>query len=148
MFFARKEKLRGTVFFFLGVILVFLKWPFFGVVIELFGFIDLFGYLFAYRRCHFNLFSARDFMPVVISFLRRMPIVSFWRFGRDVLNFHIDWKYFKHARHISNSRQTPWISTQASSVKHFLYQILASMEHIIIIQNLSVADSFMSRCKK
>ncbi|KAH6571752.1 hypothetical protein BASA50_001660 [Batrachochytrium salamandrivorans] len=59
-FFSRKEKIRGTVCFFLGVILVFLKWPFVGVCIELFGFINLFG----------------DFLPVVISFLRRLPIIG------------------------------------------------------------------------
>ena len=42
-FFARKEKLRGTVCFFGGILLVFVKWPFVGMVVETFGFLNLFG---------------------------------------------------------------------------------------------------------
>ena len=42
-FFARKQKLRGTVCFFGGVLLVFFKWPFIGVIVETFGFLNLFG---------------------------------------------------------------------------------------------------------
>ncbi|XJO73027.1 hypothetical protein BDV3_004069 [Batrachochytrium dendrobatidis] len=45
-FFSRSEKIRGTVCFFLGIVLVFIKWPFVGVCIELFGFINLFGQVF------------------------------------------------------------------------------------------------------
>jgi hypothetical protein len=44
LFFSRKEKIRGTVCFFLGITLVFLKWTFFGMIIEIFGFISLFAY--------------------------------------------------------------------------------------------------------
>jgi Got1/Sft2-like family len=43
-FFSRKEKVRGTVCFLGGVVLVLLKWPFVGVIIEAFGFVNLFGY--------------------------------------------------------------------------------------------------------
>jgi hypothetical protein len=43
-FFMRKEKIRGTLCFFIGVFLVFLKYAFIGVVIEVFGFVNLFGY--------------------------------------------------------------------------------------------------------
>lgn len=42
-FFARKQKIRGTVCFFGGVLLVFLKWPFIGMIVETFGFLNLFG---------------------------------------------------------------------------------------------------------
>lgn len=42
-FFARKEKMRGTICFFLGVILVFVKMPFVGMCVEFFGFLNLFG---------------------------------------------------------------------------------------------------------
>ena len=42
-FFARKNKLRGTLCFLGGILLVFLKWPFFGVILETFGFLNLFG---------------------------------------------------------------------------------------------------------
>ena len=43
-FFARKQKLRGTVCFIGGILLVFFKWPFIGMLIETFGFLNLFGY--------------------------------------------------------------------------------------------------------
>lgn len=75
LFFSRKEKLRGTVCFFLGIVLVFIRvrrplckplslfdttaiadllrptsislsqWPFVGVCIEAFGFLNLFGFV-------------------------------------------------------------------------------------------------------
>jgi Got1/Sft2-like family len=42
-FFARKNKLRGTACFLGGIALVFLKWPTIGVLVEMFGFLNLFG---------------------------------------------------------------------------------------------------------
>ena len=45
-FFARKQKLRGTVCFIGGILLVFFKWPFVGVLVETFGFLNLFGYVY------------------------------------------------------------------------------------------------------
>lgn len=42
-FFARKQKLRGTACFLGGILLVFFKWPFIGVIVEFFGFLNLFG---------------------------------------------------------------------------------------------------------
>ncbi|KAF4621335.1 hypothetical protein D9613_000549 [Agrocybe pediades] len=59
-FFARKQKLRGTVCFIGGILLVFFKRPFIGMVIETFGFLNLFG----------------DFFPVVITFLRQLPFIG------------------------------------------------------------------------
>ncbi|TPX37168.1 hypothetical protein SmJEL517_g00892 [Synchytrium microbalum] len=59
-FFMRKNKLRGTVCFLGGILLVFIKWPMIGMVVELFGFVNLFG----------------DFFPVVIGFLRRLPFIG------------------------------------------------------------------------
>ena len=43
-FFARKQKIRGTVCFFGGVLLVFFKRPFIGMIVETFGFLNLFGH--------------------------------------------------------------------------------------------------------
>ena len=45
-FFARKQKLRGTICFFGGILLVFFKWPFVGIIVETFGFLNLFGYVY------------------------------------------------------------------------------------------------------
>ncbi|KAF8556323.1 Got1-domain-containing protein [Imleria badia] len=59
-FFARKQKLRGTICFLGGVLLVFFKYPFIGMVVETFGFLNLFG----------------DFFPVVLTFLRQLPFVG------------------------------------------------------------------------
>lgn len=59
-FFSRKEKIRGTFAFLGGIMIVFLKYPFIGMTIEAFGFINLFG----------------DFFPVVIGFLRKLPIIG------------------------------------------------------------------------
>ncbi|KAF9168424.1 Golgi Transport [Actinomortierella ambigua] len=59
-FFTRRQKRRGTICFFVGILLIFFKWPFIGMFIEFFGFINLFG----------------DFFPVVIGFLRRLPVIG------------------------------------------------------------------------
>jgi len=59
-FFARKEKLRGTICFIGGILMVFFKWPFFGMIVETFGFLNLFG----------------DFFPVVITFMRQLPFIG------------------------------------------------------------------------
>ncbi|KAK9895437.1 Got1-domain-containing protein [Cystobasidium minutum MCA 4210] len=59
-FFARRNKLRGTACFMGGILLVFLRYPFWGMLIEMFGFLNLFG----------------DFFPVVITFMRQLPIIG------------------------------------------------------------------------
>ncbi|KAH9961485.1 vesicle transport protein [Russula dissimulans] len=64
-FFARKNKLRGTACFLGGILLVFLKWPTIGVLVEMFGFLNLFG----------------DFFPVILTFLRQLPFIG------QLLNF-------------------------------------------------------------
>jgi len=59
-FFARKQKIRGTACFIGGILLVFLKWPFVGMIVETFGFLNLFG----------------DFFPVILTFLRQLPFIG------------------------------------------------------------------------
>ncbi|KAI0301084.1 putative GOT1-membrane protein required for ER to Golgi transport [Multifurca ochricompacta] len=59
-FFSRKNKLRGTACFLGGILLVFLKWPTVGVLVEMFGFLNLFG----------------DFFPVILTFLRQLPFIG------------------------------------------------------------------------
>ncbi|KAG8998010.1 Golgi Transport [Tulasnella sp. JGI-2019a] len=56
-FFARKQKIRGSLCFFGGILLVFCKWPIIGMLVEVFGFLNLFG----------------DFFPVIVTFLRQVP---------------------------------------------------------------------------
>jgi len=59
-FFARKNKLRGSICFLGGIFLVFIRYTFWGMLIEGFGFLNLFG----------------DFFPVVFTFLRQFPIIG------------------------------------------------------------------------
>ena len=59
-FFARKHKLRGTICFLGGIVLIFLKWPVVGICVEVFGIINLFG----------------DFFPVVLGFSRQLPFIG------------------------------------------------------------------------
>ena len=42
-FFFQRRKWKGTLCFFLGILLVFIRHPVIGVAVEAFGFINLFG---------------------------------------------------------------------------------------------------------
>ncbi|KAJ1925833.1 Golgi Transport [Tieghemiomyces parasiticus] len=42
-FFTRPGKIRGSLCFFFGILLVLVKWPIIGLLVETFGFINLFG---------------------------------------------------------------------------------------------------------
>eukprot|EP00011_Vannellida_sp_DIVA3-517-6-12_P002644 CAMPEP_0114609976 /NCGR_PEP_ID=MMETSP0168-20121206/3361_1 /TAXON_ID=95228 ORGANISM="Vannella sp., Strain DIVA3 517/6/12" /NCGR_SAMPLE_ID=MMETSP0168 /ASSEMBLY_ACC=CAM_ASM_000044 /LENGTH=111 /DNA_ID=CAMNT_0001820901 /DNA_START=271 /DNA_END=606 /DNA_ORIENTATION=- len=59
-FFFQPRKMKGTALFLGGITLVLFKWPIIGMCIEIFGFINLFG----------------DFLPIVLSTLRRMPVIG------------------------------------------------------------------------
>lgn len=59
-FFFQKRKAKASIFFFVGMAIVLLGWPILGMGLEGFGFINLFG----------------DFFPVVIAFLKRMPVIG------------------------------------------------------------------------
>jgi hypothetical protein len=58
--FARRDRIRGTVCFFLGIVLVLLRWGLVGMLLEGFGFVNLFG----------------NFLPTVLSFARQIPYLS------------------------------------------------------------------------
>lgn len=78
-FFARKNKLRGTLCFLGGILLVFFKWPFVGFVVEIFGFLNLFGYALPEARISTLLQLKRltsDFFPVILTFLRQLPFIG------------------------------------------------------------------------
>ncbi len=44
-FFLNPAKIRGTLCFIIGILLVVLKFPIFGILVESFGIINLFGYV-------------------------------------------------------------------------------------------------------
>ena len=58
--FTRRDRIRGTVCFVLGIILVLLRWGLFGIVLEGFGFLNLFG------NC----------LPIVLTVGRQIPGLS------------------------------------------------------------------------
>eukprot|EP01129_Flabellula_baltica_P004616 TRINITY_DN1619_c0_g1_i2.p1 TRINITY_DN1619_c0_g1~~TRINITY_DN1619_c0_g1_i2.p1 ORF type:complete len:138 (+),score=22.07 TRINITY_DN1619_c0_g1_i2:284-697(+) len=59
-FFFQRKKIKGTICFLGGILLVLLGWTFIGLFIEIFGFVNLFG----------------DFFPVIFSFLSTLPIIG------------------------------------------------------------------------
>ncbi|KAH3765936.1 vesicle transporter GOT1B [Pelomyxa schiedti] len=59
-FFWQPSKRRGSVCFFLGMFLVLIGWVFTGLMIEIFGVVNLFG----------------DFFPMLITPLRRIPVIG------------------------------------------------------------------------
>ena len=60
LFFARKQKAKGTAAFFAGLALILLRWPLIGFCIELYGIMVLFG----------------DFLGTIASFARNIPVVG------------------------------------------------------------------------
>ncbi|EAX93838.1 Got1-like family protein [Trichomonas vaginalis G3] len=59
-FLIQKDKLKGTIAFFAGIALVFLKHPVFGIIAELVGTYWLFG----------------GFLPALLALLSRVPVLS------------------------------------------------------------------------
>lgn len=59
-FFFQKHKVKATSFFLGGVFVVLIGWPIIGVCLEFYGFFLLF----------------RGFFPVVIGFIRRIPVLG------------------------------------------------------------------------
>ena len=59
-FFSRPDRMRGIVAFFGGVILVFLRWPIFGMMGQLYGMIYLFG----------------QFFPIAANSMKDTPVIG------------------------------------------------------------------------
>eukprot|EP01013_Petalomonas_cantuscygni_P030068 TRINITY_DN55994_c0_g1_i1.p2 TRINITY_DN55994_c0_g1~~TRINITY_DN55994_c0_g1_i1.p2 ORF type:complete len:142 (-),score=13.31 TRINITY_DN55994_c0_g1_i1:70-495(-) len=55
--FFQRSRWKGSVTFFTGVTLVLCRWAFLGFVVQVFGFVNLFG----------------DFFPLLLRFARTMP---------------------------------------------------------------------------
>lgn len=59
-FFFQRHKIRGTIAFFGGIAIVIFGFPLIGIIVETYGFVLLFS----------------GFFPVVINFLRRIPLLG------------------------------------------------------------------------
>ena len=60
VFFARRQKLKGTAAFIAGILLILLRWPLVGFIVELYGIFVLFG----------------DFFATIGSFAGNIPVVG------------------------------------------------------------------------
>ena len=59
-YFLQPRKMRATGFLMFGIFLVFIGWPIFGMALEIFGLLNLFG----------------NMIPMAMVVLRQMPIVG------------------------------------------------------------------------
>uniref|UniRef100_A0A6M2DWE1 Putative vesicle-mediated transport corethrella appendiculata n=1 Tax=Xenopsylla cheopis TaxID=163159 RepID=A0A6M2DWE1_XENCH len=59
-FFFQRHKVKASVCFFGGIIVVLIGWPLIGMIIETYGFVLLFS----------------GFFPVAVNFLRRVPVLG------------------------------------------------------------------------
>ena len=60
LFFARRQKWKGTAAFVAGITLILLRWAFFGFIIEMYGILVLFG----------------DFFATIAGFVGSVPVVG------------------------------------------------------------------------
>lgn len=60
LFFARKQKAKGTAAFFAGLALILLRWTFIGFIFEAYGIVVLFG----------------DFLSTIAGFAQGLPFVG------------------------------------------------------------------------
>jgi len=60
VFFARRQKLKGTAAFLGGILLILMRWPLTGFLVELYGIFVLFG----------------DFFATIGSFAGNIPVVG------------------------------------------------------------------------
>ncbi|MCJ1382504.1 Golgi Transport, partial [Xylographa soralifera] len=68
LFFARRNKLKGTVAFVAGILLILFRWPLVGFCIELYGIGVLFG----------------DFLVTIGGYVGNVPVVGPWvRWGLE-----------------------------------------------------------------
>lgn len=60
LFFARKQKAKGTAAFFIGLALILMRWTLVGFMVEAYGIVILFG----------------DFLGTIAAFARGLPVVG------------------------------------------------------------------------
>lgn len=60
LFFARKQKAKGTAAFFVGLALILVRWTFIGFIVEAYGIVVLFG----------------DFLGTIAGFARGLPVIG------------------------------------------------------------------------
>lgn len=81
-FFVQRKKIKSSLAFFGGIIIVLMGYPLIGMVIESYGFFLLFRYSSQLKILSASIASKHNpiyfsgFFPVAINFLRRVPILG------------------------------------------------------------------------
>jgi hypothetical protein len=106
-FFMRPAKMRGTIPFVIGIVMVLIGWTFFGMVFELFGILNLFGYVIAartYPHCFFFLSgaSAAVFVSFICALRSCFLLPNVARYPCFLQQFLPD--YSRHAAHTTRDR--------------------------------------------
>ena len=101
-FFSRATKLRGTICFILGILLILLKYAFIGFILESFGILGLFG----------------DFFGTIVQFLRSIPYIG------DVLSHPLIAPTIDRLAGISNT--LPFERKNVTTVFYFVWHIVCS----------------------
>lgn len=87
-FFTRPDRLKGIVAFFGGILLVFLRWPVFGMIAQLYGIIYLFG----------------QFFPIVAQSMKDTPVIG-QLFGLSAVQRFLE--SFSSVSQSNSSRRAP-----------------------------------------
>ena len=59
-FFSRRDRIRGIISFFGGIFLVMVRWPIFGMILQFYGLVYLFG----------------QFFPIAAESMKGTPIIG------------------------------------------------------------------------
>ncbi|KAI9001945.1 Got1/Sft2-like family-domain-containing protein [Gaertneriomyces semiglobifer] len=70
-FFSRRDRLSSTACFLSGIVLVLIRWPFVGLVLEVFGVFNLFG----------------PFLPTVLGFMKGLLVSMGLNIGRSSVDY-------------------------------------------------------------
>lgn len=60
MFFTNKNKILGTIYFMIGFLVIIMKWPFIGSLVQLFGLYNMF----------------KSFLPFLFDYLVSVPVIG------------------------------------------------------------------------
>mmetsp|Transcript_2773 Transcript_2773/g.4876 ORF Transcript_2773/g.4876 Transcript_2773/m.4876 type:complete len:142 (-) Transcript_2773:2408-2833(-) len=63
-FFLARRRWKGSACFFSGITLVLIGWPIIGTLVEAFGFVNLFGYVFSPFLCRISSFFTNNVLAL------------------------------------------------------------------------------------
>jgi Got1/Sft2-like family len=84
-FFSRPDRMKGIVAFFGGIFLVFIRWPIFGMMAQLYGLVYLFG----------------QFFPIAAQSMKETPVIG------EVFRLPVVERFFDSFAGIKDTRRAP-----------------------------------------